>query len=338
MLKAPKFWWQKKSIASFLLSGFSWVYEFVANKKFKRPALYFINCPVLCIGNFTLGGNGKTPLARNIAEQVKKFGLNPVILMRGYKGSIKKACLVTNRNNILEIGDEAMLLSQNCNVIVAPKREEAISLIYENNFNFVILDDGFQSRKINYNYSLIAIDAYRSFGNGCVFPSGPLRANLALQLQHTDAIVAIGEQNIKIQNYEAKFYKAKSKSFIVKNLNTTLAKRNIFAFCAIGNANKFYATLQQVKANIVIFKDFADHHKFTDLQLNKIIKEAKEKNLELVTTAKDYVKIKDKIQNIWVLDIDIEFKNNAAIDEIINNTILAYKAANLLRNEASQSL
>lgn len=339
MLKTPKFWWQKKTIASFLLSGFSIIYEFIANKKFKRKALYYINCPVLCIGNFTMGGNGKTPLARNIAQIAKQQGLKPVILMRGYKGNIKKACLVNAQHKISDIGDEAKLLAQNCDVIVAPKREQAISIIKKHKFNFVILDDGFQSRKIHYDYSLLVVDNSRAFGNMRVFPSGPLRANLNLQLRYSDAIVSVGENELTIKIFTGKFYKAKLKAFICNNIADSLKGRNLYAFCAIGNPNKFYKSLKDLEGKIIKYKDFADHHKFTKAQLQNISQIALKYNLELVTTAKDYIRIDYiNIKNIWVIDVDIEFEKANIISDIIKNTIEAYNLSNCRNSDTSQFL
>src|SRR5699024_10303058 len=140
----------------------------------------------------TLGGSGKTPLARKIALDAKEVGLRPVIIMRGYKGTLKGPLLVDAKlHKAAQVGDEAILLAQSCSVIVARERFLATSLISEYGFNFIILDDGFQSRKLRYDYSILAIDPNRNFGNKQVFPSGPLRAGLNIQLSNSDAIIFI---------------------------------------------------------------------------------------------------------------------------------------------------
>lgn len=345
MLKAPNFWWQKDKLYIWIFYFFSIIYGFFANKKFNRKALYNVNHPVLCVGNFILGGSGKTPLARAIALQAAKEGLKPVIIMRGYKGDNNRACLVDlAKHSAKQVGDEAILLAQNCNVIVSKKRFDSARLIEEHNFDFIILDDGFQSRKLHYDYSVIAVDTSRAFGNGYVFPSGPLRADLNLQLKHTNAIIFIRQKSLalpNIKNFSGEKYVAKLTAFIcsLPIEYKSLKAARIYAFCAIGNASKFYISLTELGAEMVIFDEFADHHNFSIDELQKIVAIAKEQNLLLVTTAKDYARIKNVVTlNICIVDVDIIFKNSNDISQIINNTIKNYNCPNSLRKDISQSL
>lgn len=345
MLKAPNFWWQENKLYIYLFYFFSIIYGFFANKKFNRKALFKIDQPVLCVGNFILGGSGKTPLARAIALQAIKEGLNPVIIMRGYKGKYNKTCLVDlAKHNAQQVGDEAILLAQNCNVIVSKKRYDAAHLVAKHHFNFIILDDGFQSRRLHYDYSVIAVDTSRGFGNGYVFPSGPLRANLKLQLKHTNAIIFISQESLvlpNIKNFQGKKYIAKLTTFIcsLPIEYKSLKGARIYGFCAIGNAYKFYTSLTQLGAEMVIFEEFADHHNFTIEQLQQIITRSKQEKLLMVTTAKDYARIENfNITNICIVDVDIIFKNSNDISEIINKTIKAHNCPNSLRKEISQSL
>jgi tetraacyldisaccharide 4'-kinase len=175
--EAPPFWWEPADWRAFLLSPFSGVYAAVAANRIKNAPREKMAVPVLCVGNFTVGGSGKTPVAIALAAKAKATGLRPGFLSRGYGGSFDKPQLVdAGRDSARHVGDEPLLLARHAPVAVARDRAAAARLLIDKGCDFLVMDDGFQSARIHFDYGLIVIDALRGTGNGHVIPGGPLRA------------------------------------------------------------------------------------------------------------------------------------------------------------------
>lgn len=338
MFKAPEFWWRDKSLAAKLLSSLSAIYGYFADKNFTRKEAVKLDLPVLCVGNYTLGGSGKTPMVASLVSYAISLGLRPVVIMRGYGGSFKEAKLVDKAiDTSADIGDEALLLVEYCDVIVAKNRVDAKNIINNSNYDLVILDDGFQSRRIYIDYSLIVVDATRGVGNQCVFPAGPLRASLDLQLAYTDALVAIHQKDSKLDEAVIKgkiLYHANllPKLFKVNNGcllplgNGELQETNIYGLCAIGNGNKFHTSLQELGANIVGFKSFPDHHVFSRKELQNIVLEANNLCATLAITMKDYVRMSSTAllpSKLYVVDAVISIDDSTK-KQIIDNLFAKY--------------
>ena len=175
--EAPPFWWAPPDWRARALRPVSALYGLIAGQRMRRARRERIAAPVLCVGNLTVGGTGKTPLAIAMAQAAAGKGLKPGFLSRGYGGSISAPHLVDpDHDSARVVGDEPILLAAHAPVAVTPNRAAGARLLIEKGCNFLIMDDGFQSARIHIDYALLVVDAWRGLGNGHVIPGGPLRA------------------------------------------------------------------------------------------------------------------------------------------------------------------
>ena len=150
--------------------------------------------PVICVGNYHVGGAGKTPAVLALTKLLRELGETPVVLSRGYGGRLRGPVMVDPaRHQAEDVGDEPLMLARTVPVAVARDRLDGVALAKSQAATVILMDDGFQNPAIAKDASLIVIDGDRGLGNGGVFPAGPLRAPLRVQLERTDALVVIGD-------------------------------------------------------------------------------------------------------------------------------------------------
>ncbi|RVB67203.1 tetraacyldisaccharide 4'-kinase, partial [Mesorhizobium sp. M7A.F.Ca.CA.004.06.1.1] len=193
--EAPPFWWEEPDWRVLALSPLSAIYAAAAGRGMRRAKREKIEAPVLCIGNFTVGGTGKTPVAIALAEQAKRMHLKPGFLSRGHGGSFAEPHVVDiDHDSARHVGDEPLLLAEHAPVAVTPNRAAGARLLLERHgCEFLIMDDGFQSARIHIDYALVVVDARYGIGNGRVIPGGPLRAKIVDQLVFTSGLLKMGE-------------------------------------------------------------------------------------------------------------------------------------------------
>jgi tetraacyldisaccharide 4'-kinase len=232
-----------------------------------------------------------------------------VFLTRGYRGLTKGPILVNKSHNHKDVGDEALLLSKVGTTIVSSNRCIGAQYIenLKKNYDIIIMDDGLQNYQLEQDIKLLLIDKKLLFGNGYCIPAGPLRQTITQGLKKIDAIIFTGDGDTKdinlnfinnIQNFDTKLE--------IKNTFKT-KQNNFLAFCALGNPIKFFNTLKKNNFKIVLTKSFPDHYEYKNKDINTLKEEADNRNLKLITTEKDYVKIDDKENEISVLPIEINF-------------------------------
>lgn len=312
MINTPEFWYKKDLISRFktlLLLPFSiiWILLSLIKKNFAKR--YKSHLQVICIGNLSIGGTGKTPFSIQTYKILEILGYKPVFLTRGYRGLTKGPILVNKSHNHKDVGDEALLLSKVGTTIVSSNRCIGAKYIenLKKNYDIIIMDDGLQNYQLEQDIKLLLIDKKLLFGNGYCIPAGPLRQTITQGLKKIDAIIFTGDGDIKdinlnfinnIQNFDTKLE--------IKNTFKT-KKNNFLAFCALGNPIKFFNTLKKNNFKIVLTKSFPDHYEYKNKDINTLREEADNRNLKLITTEKDYVKIDDKENEISVLPIEINF-------------------------------
>lgn len=333
--EAPPFWWRRFGVQAALLSPFGWVYGRVARRIMDRRVRKAVSVPVVCVGNFTVGGSGKTPTALTLAEAAIDRGLKPSFLSRGYGGGIRHAKIVDpSKDSARLVGDEAMLLAAKAMTAVSANRIEGAELLVREGADLIIMDDGFQSARLVFDQAILVVDARRGVGNGAVFPAGPVRAPIIDQVRHCDALVVIGDGKgadsmIRMAARAAKpIYPARLEP---KNA-ARFRDKNMLAFAAIGDPEKFFATLEDVHVRLAQRKGFPDHHPFTDDEITDLMTEAELYDLELITTAKDQVRLAaghgkahDLLAKTAVLEIDLVFDNPGVAGAIIDAAVAAYK-------------
>ncbi len=255
---------------------------------------------VISVGNITTGGTGKTPLVAWICNYLAEKNVPVAILTRGYK--------MTNS----DFADEPAMLAKaaaNAKVIINPDRVAGAKKAVEQlGIKTIVMDDGFQHRRLHRNVDIVAIDATEPFGYGKVLPAGLLREPLKAMKRATAVVITRYNQsqpeNIEqIQNVLEKFApkipvaKAMHKPVKMKMTGNKeisfaeLADKKIFAFCAIGNPEAFFQTLTELSLNIVGTKVYNDHHRYSQADINDIYEQAKYCRAEvIVTTQKDWTK------------------------------------------------
>lgn len=321
-MKTPKFW-NNKGLISTLLLPIGWVYALITSIRMKVIKSNKVNVPVICIGNLTAGGTGKTPVALSIAEILQKHKYNPFFISRGYGGKLKSV-LVNSKIHLPEdVGDEPLLLSEQAKVIIDADRYKAAKIAVDMGADTIVMDDGYQNPYLRKNLSFIVIDGGFGLGNERTIPAGPLRENMQNGLKRADAIIIIGQdiKHIAKEIDSLPVFEGKMKPTI-----DTLKDQKVIAFAGIGRPQKFYDTLLSLDAKIVETIDFPDHHNYQKEELEKIIKKSKALNAKIFTTSKDFVKIPQNMRNHFnVLNIKIKWKNETAftsflIDKIIKST------------------
>ncbi|MGC1558883.1 MAG: tetraacyldisaccharide 4'-kinase, partial [Bradyrhizobium sp.] len=189
----PAFWYRPSSWMSRLLMPLAAVYGAIAGHRLQRKG-FDAGIPVLCVGNYHVGGAGKTPAVLALVKALRELGETPVVLSRGYGGRLRGPVRVDpDRHAASEVGDEPLMLARSVAVVVARERIDGVALARSQGATVIVMDDGFQNPAIAKDATLIVIDAQRGLGNACVIPAGPLRAPLKLQIARTDALVVVGD-------------------------------------------------------------------------------------------------------------------------------------------------
>lgn len=272
-------------------------------------------CPVLCVGNFTLGGAGKTPTALALAELLRGLGVNPAFLTRGYGGTLSGPVRVDpDRHDAAETGDEPLLLARSAPTILARDRPAGARLAVEVGADIVVMDDGLQNPSLTKDLSLAVVDAASGIGNGLSFPAGPLRVPLARQWRHVQGVVLIGEgaPGERVAAEAARRALPVHRGRLIPSGDFT--DRRVFAFAGIGRPAKFFATLRETGAEIAGARAFPDHHAYTRGDLSDLVAEARRLGAVLVTTQKDRVRLPAAFAaEVAVLPVTLRFAQSEAL-------------------------
>lgn len=338
--EAPPFWWDKPDWRATLLWPLSATYGLVAARRLENAPRTPVGVPVLCIGNPTVGGAGKTPVAIAFARAAKAMGLAPGFLSRGHGGSLSRPHLVdASHDSAKAVGDEPLLLAREAPTAIAADRTASARLLTGAGCDFLIMDDGFQSARIRQDYALLVVDAARGLGNGCVVPAGPLRAPPIAQLRHADAILRMGEGGAAdgFVRMAARAGRPVFDAAARAIAGSGVEGRACLAFAGIGHPQKFFGTVAAAGGIVEATRAFADHHYYTDEDLAALLADAEGKDLLLVTTAKDAVRIRydsalaGRIRaRLAVVEIEVEFELAETPRRIIGETL-----ENFRRTEAA---
>ena len=308
-LKKPLFWSKNNNLYSFILFPFSLLIQLLFFFKNIFLKTKKISIPVICVGNIYLGGTGKTPLSIEIVRILKKFNMAPVLVKKFYTDQFDEIDLINSKN--IEI-------IKNSSRYIALKEAE------ERGFKSIVLDDGFQDHSIYKDLSILCFNEKQLIGNGFTIPAGPLREPLSA-LRRSKIILINGKKNedfenkIKSINNEINIFYSK---YIAQNSNKFL-NENILAFAGIGNPENFFDLLKENNINAEKKISFPDHYNYSKKELDKLLKISKENNLKLLTTEKDFFRIKHfNSTDINYLTIKLEIINEELFEkELIKHLI-----------------
>ncbi len=294
-MRAPRFWAaEPPSIAARALQPLGAVYGALAAWRMGRPGRRAA-APVICVGNFTVGGAGKTPAAIAIAKLLIAQGENVAFLSRGYGGGRSGAPIAVDpeRHGASQVGDEPLLLARIAPCFVSPDRAAAADAAIAAGASVLVLDDGLQNPSLAKDFSLAAIDGAYGFGNGLCLPAGPLRAPASAQWPHVAIAVVVDAPDPAAKGWRAAVGGQAIGARLVPEpaAATRLEGRDVLAFAGIGRPEKFFATLAALGARVAATRGFPDHHLYSKAELDALFAEAAKKGLALVTTEKDLVRL-----------------------------------------------
>lgn len=292
-MRAPAFWWHRRSVAALALWPLSLVFGHIAVRRMRRPGVH-PPMPVLCVGNFVVGGAGKTPTAIALARLAAETGLKPVFLTRGHGGRIREAVVVDPaQHRARDVGDEALLLARVAPTVKAEDRAAGLDLVASLGAGLCIMDDGFQNPTIVKTYSLVVVDGAVGVGNGLCLPAGPLRAPLALQIAMADAVLILGSgpAGDRLASRVARAGKSVLRATTVPSGERLADSRPLFAFAGIGRPEKFFDQLAADGYALAGQLGFADHHAFSEADAAAILEAAAIANAVPVTTDKDAARL-----------------------------------------------
>jgi tetraacyldisaccharide 4'-kinase len=295
-MRAPSFWWRTDGgVRASLLAPLAGVYGAAAARRLAQLG-HAAGVPVICVGNPTVGGAGKTPTAMTIARMLQAQGERPVFLSRGYGGRLAGPLRVDPSHRAADIGDEPLLLARIATTVVARKRVRGARVAIDAGASVIVMDDGFQNPSLQKDFSVLVVDAGRGLGNGRVIPAGPLRAPLTEQFQCAQAVVMVGGSaraaedirdragQLSLPVFEAKL--APEPSFV-----TALGSGRVLAFAGIGDPDKFFATLRDAGIAVAATRSFDDHYRYTRADAQALCRDADREGLILVTTEKDLARM-----------------------------------------------
>lgn len=294
-MRAPSFWFAPRPTPlARLLKPIGALYGAIVGRRMRRRGAR-LPAPVFVIGNFVGGGAGKTPVALAVARILEAQGERPAFVLRGYGGAAIGRPLQATGRSAAEVGDEALLLAQIAPTFVGDDRAAAAALaISEIGPSALILDDGLQSRQVEPDLAIAVVDGATGLGNGLCLPAGPLRAPLAAQLPHVQAVVIVGggQAGAAVAEVAAKAGVRVLRARIEPDESArAIAGRDVVAFAGIGLPEKFFRTLEEIGARIVERRAFPDHHPYSATDLDALTKLARQRNARLVTTQKDAVRL-----------------------------------------------
>ena len=303
-LNKPNFWDLKNSIFSILLLPFSLIVLLsILIKKNLTKTIRF-NIPIICVGNIYIGGTGKTPSSIFLAKELSALGKNPVILRKYYKSH----------------SDEHRLIKKKFqNLILCQNREEGIREAEQSNFDTVILDDGLQDYKIKKNLSIVCFNQNQLLGNGFVIPAGPLRESLNA-LKNAHLILINGKKDSEFEKKVLNINKDLEifYSFFEPINIEKFKNKKLLAIAGIANPENFFKLLTENNLNIEKKLFFPDHYEFTKAEIKNIVEDAKNKNLQILMTEKDYYKIENfNIHEIEYLKLSLKIINKTKFIETI---------------------
>lgn len=294
-MREPAFWWEKPGLLSRLLWPAAFIYGTIAATRMRRAG-QSAGIPVLCVGNFTLGGTGKTPTAIALVQWLSQEGGKPFVLTRGYGGRLAGPVLVdTSIHRAADVGDEPLLLARHAPVIVARDRVAGAVLAKAEGATVIVMDDGLQNPSLKKDFSLVVVDGRRGLGNAGVFPAGPLRAPLRTQIAFADAILVIGKGpgvaqiGALAREHRRPLFHARiePQAQAVKDLG----RKRVLAFAGIGDPEKFFSTLAAAGIEAMVEESFPDHHAYTQDDAERLLARADTGKLVPLTTEKDMVRL-----------------------------------------------
>jgi len=317
-MRAPEFW-QHGGVAAALLAPVALLYAAAGRLRERSATPWRAPVPVICVGNLTVGGAGKTPTAIAIARILRSWELHVALLSRGYGGALRGPVLVDPaKHDARAVGDEPLLLAQCGPTWVARDRKDGARLAIADGADVLVMDDGLQNPALRKDLSLVVVDGETGFGNARVLPAGPLREPLARGLARAHAFILVGSDRAGLRTWLAAHAPVLSASLVPDATARALAGRKVHAFAGIGRPEKFFATLDAVGARRAASHAFADHHPYTEAEIARLVAAAAADHAIAVTTSKDFVRLPAAQRaQVTAVNVDLVFEDGAELERLL---------------------
>lgn len=327
-MRPPEFWNIREGrdgapVIRTLLRPLAAIYAWVGRRQRETARPLDPGVPVICVGNATLGGTGKTPVAIYLLKSLRRLGVNAHVLTRGYGGQLKGPVPVNPRHNSEEVGDEPLLLARSGPVWVAEARDEGAVAAVSEGADALIMDDGHQNMALEKTLSLLVVDAEVGFGNGCVFPAGPLREPVKEALARTDAVILMKpDASYQIDLHLSEQLKDQIVIPAFLSAKTDPPKGKLYAFAGIGRPNKFFDQLRRLGGDIVEEVPFADHHRYQAREIEGLFLLASEYDASLITTEKDHMRLPQGYRaGIHAFPVQVQFEDELTLRRLLHPII-----------------
>ncbi|MEZ5938101.1 MAG: tetraacyldisaccharide 4'-kinase [Hyphomonadaceae bacterium] len=332
----PAFWREKdlRSRASapltrLLLTPVAALYSHLGARRIATARPYDAGLPVICVGNLTLGGAGKTPVSEALRERITSLGKRAATLSRGYKGQMEGPLGVApNSHTATQVGDEPLMLAQRGEAWISKDRVAGADAMKAAGVEVVVMDDGHQNPTLKKTLSIVVVDANDPFGNGLIFPKGPLREPVARGLARADAVVLMGDDRLpeELRNWDGP---------VLRATLTPIASTppGIYvAFAGIGRPERFFDSLRATEGvELADAIPFADHHMFSDQDVQYLDRLAAMRGARLITTEKDLMRLSPEVRTrVSASPVAARFAQPEHLDRLLEN------ALHIAREEASK--
>ena len=315
-IKTPHFW-TELSWQSVILFPVSYIWRFGHYAQQKILNTKETEIPVICVGNLTVGGSGKTPVVITLCRFLSGIGKSTSILTRGFGGKEKGPIFVsTNLHQSLDVGDEPLMMAHSLDVCVSRNRPlGANHILDKKKYDCIVMDDGLQNPTLKKDLNIAVFDGKFGIGNGFLLPAGPMRQKLEVGIQNIDLVIFNGKDETglgqKIPPHIPIFTgELQPDEEIVEKMKN----RRVYGFAGIGNPSRFFKTLNDIGADLVGEAHFADHHPYTDADLTQLYEEAMQSGAELVTTQKDWMRLpSDRRDRVLTVPVRIHFSADDTI-------------------------
>ena len=327
-MREPRFWSgdidprsrEAAPLVRFLLTPLAWIYASVTQRKIAKAEPLKVRSKVICVGNLTVGGVGKSPIVSALRTYFENTtDLRVATLSRGYKGKLKGPLQVDpNVHSATDVGDEPLMLAAKGESWIGQDRAEAGQAMSNAAVDIIIMDDGHQNPGLHKDFSIIVVDAATGFGNGFIIPKGPLREPIAAGLARANAVIVVGGGPIPLQlnNCPVPVFRAKIAPVEVPE------PKPYVAFAGIGRPEKFFDTLTALQVDLKDAVPFPDHHVFSSADFEYLRRLAKDYSATLITTEKDFVRLPlDQRHDITTLPIEVQFDREGDLDRMLASVI-----------------
>ena len=325
-MKAPDHWWRERDWRAAVLAPAAALYGAGARlrRAFVRPA--HVPIPVLCVGNPTAGGAGKTPVVQALVRRLAARGRRPGILLRGHGGRLAGPLRIDPAaHDAAAVGDEALLHARVAPTWVARDRAAGARMAAASEaVDCLVLDDGFQNPMLAKDVALLVVDGTVGLGNGRVFPAGPLREPLDQALARADALVLVGEDRTGLAARLPATLPILHAALVPDPPQALRDAPALIAFAGIGRPEKFFESLRALGLSPLECLAFADHHPYGAADIDRLTRLATERGL--VTTEKDAVRLpaaarRGALADLLTLPVSIAFEDGTAVDRLLDRLV-----------------